>query len=139
MRNLQEQVKKAFCYQKFFWPNTVWNYFLNLTFFLQQLEKKVQNWDRTNLCRKCCWPLHCHHRDWIYWCPKQKWLRQNRKWLKSSSRHVFTNFLNTNLRIFFSVEKENKFLIKYIDQNSFDHLSKSKQIYLITYCSKFCI
>ena len=24
MRNLQEQVKKAFCYQKLFWPSTVW-------------------------------------------------------------------------------------------------------------------
>ena len=24
MRNLQEQVKKAFCYQKLFWPFTVW-------------------------------------------------------------------------------------------------------------------
>ena len=24
LRNLQEQVKKAFCYQKFFWPFTVW-------------------------------------------------------------------------------------------------------------------
>ena len=24
MRNLQEQVKKAFCYQKLFWPCTVW-------------------------------------------------------------------------------------------------------------------
>ena len=24
MRNLQEQVKKAFCYQKLFWPVTVW-------------------------------------------------------------------------------------------------------------------
>ena len=24
MRNLQEQVKKAFCYQKMFWPFTVW-------------------------------------------------------------------------------------------------------------------
>ena len=24
MRNLQEQVKKAFCYQKFFWPFTAW-------------------------------------------------------------------------------------------------------------------
>ena len=24
MRNLQEQVKKAFCYCKFFWPFTVW-------------------------------------------------------------------------------------------------------------------
>ena len=24
MRNLQEQVKKAFCYQKSFWPFTVW-------------------------------------------------------------------------------------------------------------------
>ena len=24
MRNLQEQVKKAFCYHKFFWPFTVW-------------------------------------------------------------------------------------------------------------------
>ena len=24
MRNLQEQVKKAFCYQKLYWPFTVW-------------------------------------------------------------------------------------------------------------------
>ena len=24
LRNLQEQVKKAFCYQKLFWPFTVW-------------------------------------------------------------------------------------------------------------------
>ena len=24
MRNLQEQVKKAFCYQKLFWPFTIW-------------------------------------------------------------------------------------------------------------------
>ena len=24
MRNIQEQVKKAFCYQKLFWPFTVW-------------------------------------------------------------------------------------------------------------------
>jgi hypothetical protein len=24
MRNLQEQVKKSFCYEKFFWPFTVW-------------------------------------------------------------------------------------------------------------------
>ena len=24
LRNLQEQVKKAFCYQKLFWPSTVW-------------------------------------------------------------------------------------------------------------------
>ena len=24
MRNLQEQVKNAFCYQKLFWPSTVW-------------------------------------------------------------------------------------------------------------------
>ena len=24
MRNLQEEVKKAFCYQKLFWPFTVW-------------------------------------------------------------------------------------------------------------------
>ena len=34
MRNLQEQVKKAFCYQKLFWPFTVWiNCSLDLIFF----------------------------------------------------------------------------------------------------------
>jgi hypothetical protein len=27
MKNLQEQVKKAFCYQKLFWPFTVWTNF----------------------------------------------------------------------------------------------------------------
>ena len=34
MRNLQEQVKKAFCYQKLFWPFTVWiNCSSDLNFF----------------------------------------------------------------------------------------------------------
>ena len=34
MRNLQEQVKKAFCYQKWFWPFTVWiNCSSDLKFF----------------------------------------------------------------------------------------------------------
>ena len=30
MRNLQEQVKKSFCYQKLFWPFTVWINFSNV-------------------------------------------------------------------------------------------------------------
>ena len=35
LRNLQEQVKKAFCYQKLFWPFTVWtNCSSDLKFFL---------------------------------------------------------------------------------------------------------
>ena len=34
LRNLQEQVKKAFCYQKLFWPFTVW---INCSKFLQIL------------------------------------------------------------------------------------------------------
>ena len=35
MKNLQEQVKKAFCYQKLFWPFTVWtNCFSDLKFFV---------------------------------------------------------------------------------------------------------
>ena len=35
MRNLQEQVKKAFCYQKLFWPFTVWtNCSSDLNFFV---------------------------------------------------------------------------------------------------------
>ena len=34
MRNLQEQVKKAFCYQKLFWPFTIWiNWPSDLKFF----------------------------------------------------------------------------------------------------------
>ena len=34
LRNLKEQVKKAFCYQKLFWPFTVWtNCSSNLKFF----------------------------------------------------------------------------------------------------------
>ena len=62
--------------------------------------------------------------------------------LLSSSRHVFTNFLNTNLRFFspiFLSWKKNKFLIGqrrhfYL---SFEHLSKSKQIYIIFGRKKF--
>ena len=35
MKNLQEQVKKAFCYQKFFWSFTVWiNYSIDLKNFI---------------------------------------------------------------------------------------------------------
>ena len=33
MRNLQDQVKKAICYQKFFWPLTAWNCFSNIKKF----------------------------------------------------------------------------------------------------------
>ena len=36
MRNLQEQVKKAFCYQKLFWPFTVW---INCSSNLQNFAK----------------------------------------------------------------------------------------------------
>ena len=39
MRNLQEQVKKAFCYQNFFWPFTVWINFVDF----YHLRKKLPN------------------------------------------------------------------------------------------------
>ena len=40
LRNLQEQVKKAFCYQKLFWPFTVWiNCSSDLKSFSQSLEQ----------------------------------------------------------------------------------------------------
>ena len=46
MRNLQEQVKKAFCYQKLFWPFTVptnWSSVLKIfANFLRPLEKFIQ-------------------------------------------------------------------------------------------------
>ena len=47
MRNLQEQVKKAFCYQKLSWPFTVWincssdlkkKFLITRTFFLKQVR-----------------------------------------------------------------------------------------------------
>ena len=38
MRNLQEQVKKAFCYQKFFWPFTVW---INCSSDLKNFENSL--------------------------------------------------------------------------------------------------
>ena len=40
LRNLQEQVKKAFCYQKLFWPFTVWiNCPSDLKSFSRSLEQ----------------------------------------------------------------------------------------------------
>ena len=40
MRNLQEQVKKAFCYQNFFWPFTVWiNCFWKFSAFSFEFQK----------------------------------------------------------------------------------------------------
>ena len=40
MRNLQEQVKKAFCYQKLFWPFTAWiNCSSDLKSFSRSLEQ----------------------------------------------------------------------------------------------------
>ena len=59
MRNLQEQVKKAFCYQKIFWPFTVWiNCFSDLNFFCKFLAfslefqkffsvTRTSSWDQT--------------------------------------------------------------------------------------------
>ena len=38
MRNLQEQVKKAFCYQKLFWPFSVW---INCS---NDLKKLANSW-----------------------------------------------------------------------------------------------
>ena len=43
LRNLQEQVKKAFCYQKLFWPLTVWkNCSITKTIF--SLSRSEQFW-----------------------------------------------------------------------------------------------
>ena len=42
MRNLQEQVKKAFCYQKFFWPFIVW---INCS---SDLKNFVNSWPSTS-------------------------------------------------------------------------------------------
>ena len=38
MRNLQEQVKKAFCYKKLFWPFTVW---MNCSNYLNNFGNKI--------------------------------------------------------------------------------------------------
>ena len=40
LRNLQEQVKKAFCYRKFFWPLTVW---INCSSDLKKIANSVLN------------------------------------------------------------------------------------------------
>ena len=43
LRNLQDQVKKAFCYQKLFWPFNVWtNCSSDLKKFYQSLEQFFQ-------------------------------------------------------------------------------------------------
>ena len=39
MRNLQEQVRKAFCYQKLFWPFTAWITASNFKSFSRSLEQ----------------------------------------------------------------------------------------------------
>ena len=60
MRNLKEQVKKAFCYQKLFWPLTVWincfsdlkNFALNFKSFFQLLEQFVLTVDKNNFGKK---------------------------------------------------------------------------------------
>ena len=57
MRNLQEQLKKAFCYQKLFWPFTVWinlknfaisgpsalNFLITRNFFLTEGQNNFGN------------------------------------------------------------------------------------------------
>ena len=66
MRNLQEQVKKAFCYQKLFWPFTAWincssdlkNFAnsrpsaSNFKSICQSLEYFSSQYVRTNLVKK---------------------------------------------------------------------------------------
>ena len=56
MRSLQEQVKKALCHQKLFWPFTVWTncssdlkHFAN---FSQSREKKFLTEGQNNFCNK---------------------------------------------------------------------------------------
>ena len=47
LRNLQEQVKKAFCYQKLFWPFTVWiNCSSDLNFF-ENSRPSASNFSRS--------------------------------------------------------------------------------------------
>ena len=83
MRNLQEQVKKAFCYQKLFWPFSVWMNFSsdlknfanprpsasNFKIFSQSLEQFFLTVGQNNLGNKIpflherwgdleCWLLH---------------------------------------------------------------------------------
>ena len=65
MRNLPEQVKKAFCYQKLFWPFTVWiNCSSYLKCFSRTLEQFFLTVGQNNFGNKIpfltcfCWFLH---------------------------------------------------------------------------------
>ena len=53
MRNLQEQVKKAFCYQKLFRPFTVWtNFSSDLKKFSRSLEQFILTVGQNNFGNK---------------------------------------------------------------------------------------
>ena len=51
MRNLQEQVKKAFCNQKLFWPFTVW------TNCSSDLKNFANSWPSVSNFKKISWSL----------------------------------------------------------------------------------
>ena len=79
MRNLQEQVKKAFCYQKLFWHFTVWiNCFNDLKIFAnsqpsasnfksftRSLEQFLLTEDQNNFGNKIPWLLSKFFLDFL--------------------------------------------------------------------------
>ena len=82
MRNLQEQVKKEFCYQKLFWPFTVWTNCssdlknlansqpsaLNFKSFSWSIEQFFLTVGQNNFGNKI--PMYC--RDLYNWCKAQQ-------------------------------------------------------------------
>ena len=51
LRNLQEEVKKAFCYQKLFWPFTVW---INCS---SDLKKFANSWPSASNFKSFSWSV----------------------------------------------------------------------------------
>jgi hypothetical protein len=82
MRNLQEQFKKAFCYQRIFWSFTVWiNYFSDLKNFANS-QPSVSNF------KSFSWSLEHFFSQWVKTILVTKYQNPKHK-----TSHVYTCFI----------------------------------------------
>ena len=88
MRNLQEQVKRAFCYQKLFWPFTVWiNCSRDLKNFANCLQPQIS---KVFLITRT---IFSHSRT------EQFWYQNTISWEKTLHTKLFFTFFMTKISL----------------------------------------
>ena len=144
MRNLQEQVKKAFCYQTLFWPFTVWincssdlkNFAnsrpsaSNFKSFSWSLEHFFLTVGQNNFGNKI--PLL----DWCHWKPSVNFICVGILCIFSKSIHCpFFFFIFSWHSLIHNEKKILSLFDSYLQKKKSDKLFQRKEM-VFTYCEK---